>query len=93
MRQVLFDHAEGQRPNQTEIDSRIPDRESVDIVKLHQALDDLAIVRNRAAKVVELRYFGGYSTDEIAKTLKIGTATVDRDWKFAKAWLFQALTR
>ena len=93
MRQVLFDHAGSQQPEHTGLDSGIPQKESVDIVELHHALNDLAIVRNRAAKVVELRYFGGYTVDEIAKTLNIGTATVERDWQFAKAWLFQALTQ
>ncbi|HKR21364.1 MAG TPA: ECF-type sigma factor [Pyrinomonadaceae bacterium] len=93
MRQVLYDYAGSEQAGHTEIDSQMPDKESVDIRKLHQALEDLAIVRNRAAKVVELRYFGGYTINEVAKMLEIGTATVELDWRFAKAWLFQALTR
>ena len=43
--------------------------------------------RPRQARVVELRYFGGLSVEDISEVMKISTRTVDRDWEFAKAWL------
>ena len=46
----------------------------------------------RKAQIVELKFFAGLTTDEIAATLGISTATVERDWKFARAWLQQAVS-
>jgi DNA-directed RNA polymerase specialized sigma24 family protein len=60
-------------------------------VALDQALDRLAAVAPRAAKVVELRFFGGLSVDETAAFLSVGSATVKRHWSFARAWLYRAL--
>ena len=59
---------------------------------LDEALDALAAVAPRPAKVVELRYFGGLSIDETAAFLKIAPATVKRHWAFARAWLYRALS-
>jgi RNA polymerase sigma factor (TIGR02999 family) len=57
------------------------------ILALHEALEEFSKVAPRQAKVVELRYFGGLSVDDISEVMKISTRTVDRDWEFAKAWL------
>lgn len=58
-----------------------------ELLALDEALVKLAVVDERKSQVVELRYFGGLSEEETAEVLNISTATVARDWKFAKAWL------
>jgi RNA polymerase sigma-70 factor, ECF subfamily len=64
---------------------------SVDLVALDEALDELERVDARAAEVVELRFFGGYSDQEIAEALGISVPTVRRDWDFARSWLFDRM--
>jgi RNA polymerase sigma factor (TIGR02999 family) len=64
----------------------------IDIQALDEALESLAKIDDRKARVVELRYFGGLSVEETADFLGISPETVKRDWKMAKAWLFAALT-
>ena len=64
-----------------------------DIVALDDALDELALLDPRKAQVVELRFFGGLSFEEMAEVLKVSQRTVKRDWKFAKSWLMRALSR
>lgn len=63
----------------------------VDLVLLDQALDKLAQIDERQAKIVELRFFGGLSIDETASVLNISPATVKREWVVAKAWLAREL--
>src|SRR5262245_41966294 len=58
-----------------------------DLVALDDALIALAVDHERAGKVVELRYFGGLTTEEVAEVLNVSTDTVLRDWRFAKTWL------
>jgi RNA polymerase sigma factor (TIGR02999 family) len=58
-----------------------------DAITLDAALNRLATTHPRAAKVVELRYFGGLSLEETADVLGVARTTVDRDWRFARAWL------
>jgi RNA polymerase sigma-70 factor, ECF subfamily len=58
-----------------------------ELILLDEALERLAALDPRKARVVELRYFGGLEMDEIAEVLKVSSITVMRDWKFAKAWL------
>ena len=69
----------------------ISPEESKQIVDLHEALERLATLDSRKARVVELKYFGGLNHDEIAEVMKISTVTVRRDWVFAKAWLYTEL--
>ena len=64
----------------------------VNLLELHEALDRLGEADGRKAQIVELKFFGGLTTDEIAATLGISTATVERDWKFARAWLHEAVS-
>src|SRR5205814_5022018 len=64
-----------------------------DIVAVDEALDELAKLDPRKAKVIELRYFAGLSVDETAAVLKISPQSVMRDWKLAKAWLMRELSR
>src|SRR6185295_16013635 len=65
-----------------------PDR---NLVALDDALTTLAALDERKSRVVEMRFFGGLETDEIADALGISTKTVLRDWQLAKAWLRQQL--
>lgn len=64
-----------------------------DLVAVDRALEMLALHDERKARVVELRFFGGLSIEEIAEALGVSVRTVHSDWAFARAWLFRALTR
>jgi RNA polymerase sigma-70 factor, ECF subfamily len=64
---------------------------SIDILALDEALDRLSALDSRAGRVVELRFFGGLEIHEVAASLGISTATVKRDWRFARAWLGREL--
>ena len=59
---------------------------------LDEALTLLAITDPRKSQVVELRFFGGMSVDETAEALQVSAVTVMRDWRFAKLWLFRAMS-
>jgi RNA polymerase sigma factor (TIGR02999 family) len=62
-----------------------------DLVALDEALVRLAAVDERKSKVVELRFFGGLSVDETAEALDVSAVTVMREWRMAKAWLYNTL--
>lgn len=64
----------------------------VDVLALHESLEKLARFDPRQARIVELRYFAGLATDEVAEVVGVSVATVERDWKIAKAWLRADLT-
>jgi RNA polymerase sigma factor (TIGR02999 family) len=64
-----------------------------EILAVNEALDRLAAIDARQARIVELRYFGGLTEDETAEVLQISTRTVKRDWTVARAWLYSELTR
>jgi len=66
--------------------------QGIDLLALHEALDALAGISARQARVVELRYFGGLSVEETAEVLGITPVRVKRDWKRAKVWLYGVLT-
>jgi RNA polymerase sigma-70 factor, ECF subfamily len=63
-----------------------------DLVALDQALDALTAIDGRKGRVVELRFFGGLTAEEIAEALGVSTETVVRDWKLAKLWLVRELS-
>lgn len=63
----------------------------VDLLALHDALDQLAVLDPRQARLVELRYFGGLGIEETAEALGVSPATVKRDWAVARAWLRREL--
>ena len=71
----------------------VAEARGVDLVALDDALNALAALDPRRAKVVELRFFGGLNHDEIAEVLKVSEGTVRRDWSLAQAWLFRELNR
>jgi RNA polymerase sigma factor (TIGR02999 family) len=100
MRRILVNHARdraaakrgGERERVSlslvEVPSGGPD---VDLIALEDALERLAALDERKAKVVELRFFGGLSVEEVAEVLGVSRATVEREWSFARAWLYDAL--
>jgi RNA polymerase sigma factor (TIGR02999 family) len=69
------------------------EEQPAELLALNVALEKLAENDQRKARVVELRYFGGFSVDEAAEVLGISPATVKRDWEIARTWLFRELTR
>jgi RNA polymerase sigma-70 factor, ECF subfamily len=101
MRRVLVDYARaagtqkrggGTTPldlDQVRVGGEDPDAQ---LVRLDDALRDLERLDPRPAKVVELKYFGGYSDREVAEALNLSLSTVRRDWEFARSWLFEQLT-
>jgi RNA polymerase sigma factor (TIGR02999 family) len=62
-----------------------------DIIELDEALDRLGTESPRQARIVEMRFFGGMTADEAADVLGVSTRTVERDWRYARAWLFREL--
>jgi RNA polymerase sigma factor (TIGR02999 family) len=66
---------------------------SVDLFALNQALDRLAALSPRQSRVVEMRYFGGLTEEEMADVLNVSPRTVRHDWGLARAWLYRELTR
>ncbi|MBM4112179.1 MAG: sigma-70 family RNA polymerase sigma factor [Phycisphaerae bacterium] len=100
IRRILIDHARekkaqkrggpGPRVSIGDHDVPAPERE-LDLVALDEALEELAAIDQQQARIVELRYFGGCTVDEVATVLEIGKRTVDRDWQAARAWLFDRL--
>jgi RNA polymerase sigma-70 factor (ECF subfamily) len=63
----------------------------VELIAVDDALERLSALDARKARVVELKFFGGLTTEETAEVLQISRATVEREWSFARAWLFDAL--
>jgi RNA polymerase sigma-70 factor, ECF subfamily len=63
------------------------------LVRLDEALERLAEFDSRKAQVVEMRYFGGLTADEIAAVLHLSPQSVHRDWSLAKSWLGRELNR
>lgn len=69
----------------------VDQKEDVDLLRLDDALDRLAEIDPEQARIVELRYFSGFSIEETAAILGISPSTVKRDWRAAKAWLRREL--
>ena len=101
MRRILIDHARehlaakrggGVRAVTLDgVDRAAEDDDALDVLALHDALEKLAALDERQAKVVELRYFGGLSIEEAADVLEISPATLKREWATARAWLKREL--
>jgi RNA polymerase sigma factor (TIGR02999 family) len=100
MRRILVDYARSQAAAKREgRGCRVPLREDtassaaldVDLLDLNAALEELALCDPRQVQVVELRYFGGLSIEEVAEALAISPATVKREWNVARAWLLRRL--
>lgn len=100
MRRILVDHARrrsaAKRGRNFEVslppDLPAPGAAALDeILAVDDALTRLHTEDERAARLVELRYFGGMSVEECAQVLGVSTATAKREWAFARGWLHQAL--
>ena len=66
---------------------------STDMLALDEALQRLAALNPRQSQVVELRYFGGLTAEEVGEVIKISPRTVRSDWRLAKVWLYRELSR
>lgn len=101
MRRVLVDHARGHKRDKRWGGLKLPlaeangcaEGEVEDLVALDEALRRLARRHPQKSRVVELRFFGGLSIQETAHILEISDSTVERDWKFARAWLAREINQ
>lgn len=97
MRRILVDHARRQRAERrgrdwervtlTELDVAAREPSQVDVLGLHESLEQLAVFDPQQARIVELRYFAGLTIAETAEVVGVSEATVVREWTIAKAWL------
>lgn len=101
MRRILVDHARRRRKIKRGGDAlrvsltrveNTPQENSVDVAALDDALNKLEQFDERKSRIVELRFFGGLTEEEIAETLKISLRTVQREWNLAHAWLYRELS-
>ena len=102
MRQILVNYAEahnaekrGSGNTMLALDEAISflQTQEVEVLALNQALEKLAQLDKRQAEIVELKFFGGLTFEEIAEILHVSEITIKRDWKIAKAWLYRELTQ
>src|SRR5262252_7488730 len=102
MRRILVDHAKAKHREKRGGDAvklslddaiNLSQERAADLLALDEALGELTRVDERKSRVVELRYFGGFGVEETAQILGVSPETVMRDWKMAKAWLYQSIRR
>ena len=101
MRRILVDHARqnkaakrgGSEQQRLSITSagQLGEEPDTDLLALHEALKELKTFDPQQERIVELKFFGGLSIEETAEVMGIGHATVERDWKMARAWLRRKL--
>ena len=96
MRRILVDHARSHRAEKRGGDREKiafdealapSDEKAVDLIALDDALQDLGRFDPRQSRIVELRFFGGLTNEEIGEVLEISPRTIKREWRLAKAWL------
>ncbi len=101
MRQIIVDHARkrasakrgGGAAHVVIEDTQVSvDAQAAEIVSLHEALSRLGLLDARLAQIVELRFFGGFSEDEVAEILEMSSRTVRRDWRKARALLYRDIS-
>jgi RNA polymerase sigma factor (TIGR02999 family) len=107
MRRILVNHAQARMRLRRGADATHVELDTIDLdasatlsaakmdelLALNEALERLTALDERKGRVVELRYFGGLSVEEVAGLLDVSVATVDRDWDFAKSWLYREMLR
>jgi RNA polymerase sigma-70 factor, ECF subfamily len=102
MRRILVDHARargcakrGGGMRRVDLDAAllVTAESDPELVRLDEALADLAAFDPRKARVVELRYFGGLTSQEAATVLRVSPQTINRDWSLAKAWLIHEMRK
>ena len=100
MRRILVNHARdraarkrGGNPERVSLSlvESPSGRPDVELIALEDAMQRLAALDERKSRVVELKFFGGLTIDEIAEVLGLSAATVEREWAFARAWLYDAI--
>jgi RNA polymerase sigma factor (TIGR02999 family) len=100
MRRILVNHARdrtalkrggGAQQVSLSLVGSLPGGPEVELIALEDALERLAQLDQRKSRVVELKFFGGLTIEEIAEVLEISPATVEREWAFARAWLYEAI--
>lgn len=100
MRRILVDYARSRRyakrggeAQQVSFDESaiVSPQKDTELVAIDEALTDLAEHDARKSKIVELRFFGGLNIEETAEVMGISPTTVQREWRSAKAWLYQAI--
>jgi RNA polymerase sigma factor (TIGR02999 family) len=100
MRRILVNHARGRAADKRGGGAeRVPlgladdigTAPTVDLLAVHEALHELEATDARKSRIVELKFFGGLTTAEIAEVMGLSPATIERDWSFARAWLYDAL--
>lgn len=101
MRRILIDHARAHAADKRggaqlklQLDEAIlyPTERAAELIMLDEALNKLAAFDERKSRIVELRFFGGLSEEEVAHFLNVSVRTVKRDWQIAKLWLHRELT-
>jgi RNA polymerase sigma-70 factor (ECF subfamily) len=101
MRRVLVDHARGKRAQKRGGEQcRIPlsdelcvsNRNDEDVLAIEEALEKLEDLDARQAKVVELRFYGGLTVEEVAEALGVSKRTIESDWTMVRAWLRRELS-
>jgi RNA polymerase sigma-70 factor (ECF subfamily) len=101
MRRILVDHARSRsrakRGGGAQMVSlagqAVMSKEVADVIALDEALKNLAEMDPRKSQIVEMKFFGGLTTEEVAEVLKVTSRTVEREWRKAKAWLNRAISK
>lgn len=100
MRDLLVDHARqanaakrggGNYSLSLSEADRVGLQQNLDLLALDEAMNELAAIKPRHCQIIEMRFFAGLTIEETAEVLSISHATVERDWNFARAWLYQRL--
>jgi len=101
MRQILVDYARTHTAAKRGADLRVeldaalilPQKRSAEVIALDEALKTLSQIDEQQGQIVEMRFFGGLSIEEIGEVLGISRSTVKREWNVAKAWLVREMRR
>jgi RNA polymerase sigma factor (TIGR02999 family) len=99
MRHILVEHARGKgrrkrdagRREHADLEAIAADGPAEDLLHLHDALEQFAAHDALKARLVELRFFAGLTLDQAAECLDISRSTADRSWRYARAWLYDAI--
>lgn len=101
MRRILVDHARGRKRQKRGggmrritlgDDMKVSSRNDEDVLAIEEALTKLAELDPRQVEIIEMRFFGGMTVEEVAEVLSVSKRTVESDWTMARAWLRRELT-
>lgn len=100
MRQILVEHAReqltakrGARAEHVNVSAvaHLSTAKSKEVMLLDEALTKLAAIDERKSRIVEYRYFGGFTMEEVAEMLGVSVGTIEREWRLARSWLFKEI--